>query len=59
MWTLVLIWVFDGEPYIRKVETYPDMYACFYGYDDMYYNMLPEDKTGIRLTCIEGETKFK
>ncbi len=59
MWTLVLIWVFEGEPKIKKVETYSDMYSCFYGYDKWYHTILPEDKTGIRLTCVEGETKYE
>ena len=59
MWTLVLIWIFEGEPHIRKVETYSDMYACFHGYDKWYNTILPEDKTGVRLTCVEGETKYE
>ena len=56
MWTLVFIWIYNGEPNIRKVDTYPDMYECFTEYDKLYYAMPPESRLGVRLTCVKGDT---
>lgn len=56
MWTLVFIWISNGEPDIRKVGTYPDMYECFTEYDKLYYAMPPESRLGVRLTCVKGDT---
>mgnify|MGYP005995312565 FL=1 len=56
MWTLVFIWIFNGEPEVRKVGEYPDMYECFAEYDMLYHSMPPEQRVGIRLTCVQGDT---
>jgi len=59
MWTLVFIWLFNGEPEVRKVATYNDMFECFSNYDMLYYSMTPESRVGVRLTCIQGDTNAK
>ena len=59
MWTLVLIWLFNGEPEVRKIATYDDMFDCFSNYDMLYYSMTPESRVGVRLTCIQGDTNAK
>lgn len=56
MWTLVFIWLYNGEPEIRKVGVFDNMYSCFQEYDNLYNAIMPEQRQGIRLTCIEGDT---
>ena len=59
MWTLVFIWLYNGEPEVKKVGVYPDMYQCFKEFDNLYHAMLPEERYGIRMTCIHGDTNGK
>ena len=56
MWTLVFIWLYNGEPEVRKIGEYTDMYQCFAEYDMLYYSMIPKSRVGVRLTCIQGDT---
>ena len=56
MWTLVFVWMLDGEPVVRKVGTYNKMYECFYEFDNIYNSMPPKSRVGTRLVCVYGDT---
>ena len=51
--------MFNGEPEVRKIATYDDMYQCFNNYDMLYYSMTPKSRVGVRLTCIQGDTNVQ
>lgn len=52
-WILVIVYMYQGEAYVEKIEEYSSMYDCFYGFDE-YSNQIP--KKGTQLVCIEDET---
>jgi len=49
-WILVLVYIYNGQPYVEKVEEYVSMYDCFKGFD-YYQDQVDEIQT--QLVCIK------
>ena len=51
-WVLVLVYLYNQEPYVEKISVYESIYDCFAGFE--YW----EDqvaKEGTQLVCIKGD----
>ena len=51
-WILVLVYIYNGQPYVEKIEEYASMYDCFTGFDSYESHVA---KIGTQLVCIQGE----
>lgn len=50
-WVLVLVYLYNQEPYVEKISVYESMYDCFAGFE-YWEDQVP--KKGTQLLCIKG-----
>jgi len=51
-WVLVLVYLYNQEPYVEKIDMYESMYDCFAGFEHWEDQVT---KKGTQLVCIQGD----
>jgi len=55
MWSLVIVWIVSGTPYVEIISRHETMYECFFAFE--YYDDKIRNTIGNQLVCINGEIK--
>ena len=51
-WVLVLVYLYNQEPYVEKIDVYKSMYDCFAWFEHWEDQVT---KKGTQLVCIQGD----
>ena len=51
-WLLVLVFIYEGKPYVNTIGEYTSMYDCFYAFEELE-NQVPQEA---QLVCIKDKT---